>query len=50
MSEVEPSISGPPRRYYRITEAGQQALPRWRSIWQQTAEMVELHLKGVNRD
>ena len=50
MSEVEPSISGPPRRYYRITEAGRQALPRWRSIWQQTAEMVEVHLKGVNRD
>ena len=25
-SEVEPSVSGPPRRYYRITPQGRQAL------------------------
>jgi len=25
-SQVEPSVSGPPRRYYRITDAGREVL------------------------
>ena len=40
-SEVEPSISGPPRRYYRITEAGRDTLARWLRIWQQTKALVD---------
>ena len=40
-SEVEPSISGPPRRYYRITEAGRATLERWRRIWNQTKALVD---------
>jgi PadR family transcriptional regulator PadR len=40
-SEVEPSISGPPRRYYRITEVGRDTLARWLRIWQQTKALVD---------
>ena len=40
-SEVEPSVSGPPRRYYRITEAGRDTLSRWLQIWQQTKALVD---------
>ena len=28
-SEVEPSVQGPPRRYYRITPAGRRVLAEW---------------------
>jgi PadR family transcriptional regulator, regulatory protein PadR len=50
LSEVEPSVTGPPRRYYRITPDGRSTLRRWLDIWQQTCEMVEFHLKGVTLD
>ena len=40
-SEVEPSISGPPRRYYRITEAGRDTLARWLRIWKHTKALVD---------
>ena len=40
-SEVEPSVSGPPRRYYRITEVGRDTLARWLRIWQQTKTLVD---------
>jgi len=45
-SEVEPSVSGPPRRYYRITEAGRDTLKRWRKIWNQTKALVDTVAKG----
>jgi PadR family transcriptional regulator PadR len=35
-SMVEPSVSGPPRRYYSITPAGRDALGRWIDIWSNT--------------
>ena len=50
LSEVEPSVTGPPRRYYSITADGRSTLSRWLDIWQQTSEMVGFHLKGVNLD
>ena len=40
-SEVEASISGPPRRYYRITEDGRDTLKRWLRIWQQTKTLID---------
>lgn len=40
-SEVEESISGPPRRYYRITEDGRDTLKRWLRIWQQTKTLID---------
>ncbi|MDD5703258.1 MAG: PadR family transcriptional regulator [Dehalococcoidales bacterium] len=45
-SEVEPSISGPPRRYYRITETGRDTLERWRRIWRQTKALVDNVAEG----
>ena len=49
-SEVEPSVTGPPRRYYRITDPGRQALVKWTEIWEQTRELVEAVLKGGDDD
>jgi PadR family transcriptional regulator PadR len=45
-SEVEPSVSGPPRRYYRITKAGRDTLVRWRLIWNQTKALVDNVAEG----
>jgi len=45
-SQVEPSVSGPPRRYYRITEAGREVLAQWKSAWVSTRDFVESILKG----
>ena len=45
-SMVEPSVSGPPRRYYKITEAGRSALAEWLEIWKQTKQFVDANLKG----
>jgi PadR family transcriptional regulator PadR len=40
-SRVEPSLSGPPRRYYQITPAGRDALTRWAGIWRDTRDFVD---------
>lgn len=45
-SKVEPSVSGPPRRYYKITENGREALKEWVEIWKQTKKFVDANLKG----
>ena len=45
-SRVDPSISGPPRRYYTITSAGKQALENWVDIWTQTKSFVDSALGG----
>ena len=45
-STVEPSVSAPPRRYYKITEDGRAALAEWLEIWQQTKKFVDANLKG----
>ena len=44
-SRVEPSVAGPPRRYYKITESGRQALKRWTEIWGLTRAFVDTHLE-----
>jgi PadR family transcriptional regulator PadR len=49
-SRVEPSVSGPPRRYYTITEGGREALHRWRAIWDQTRSLVDRAIEGENDD
>ena len=46
-SSVEPSVAGPPRRYYRITEKGRAALGRWTEIWTASKEHVDSVLKGT---
>ena len=40
-SRVVPSYSGPPRRYYRITPLGRDALESWRSTWTATRDFVD---------
>lgn len=49
-SEVEPSVSGPPRRYYRITDAGRSTLKRWREMWDQMRSFVDTIMKGESDD
>jgi PadR family transcriptional regulator PadR len=40
-SRIVPSYAGPPRRYYRITEAGRGTLAEWRGIWRSTRDFVD---------
>ncbi len=40
-SRIVPSYAGPPRRYYRITEAGRATLSEWRGIWRSTRDFVD---------
>lgn len=44
-SEVEPSVSGPPRRYYRITPLGRKVLREWADAWGSTRRFVDSILK-----
>jgi PadR family transcriptional regulator PadR len=45
-SEIEPSVAGPPRRYYRITSLGQEVLTRWTETWTVTRRSVDAFLQG----
>lgn len=45
-SEVEPSVAGPPRRYYSTTEAGVEALTTWRQSWERTRGFIDAVLEG----
>jgi PadR family transcriptional regulator PadR len=49
-SEVEPSVTGPPRRYYRITDVGRQTLRQWVEIWKRTRAFVDSSLEGRHND
>lgn len=49
-SQVEPSVSGPPRRYYTITDLGRQTLDEWKNIWQQLKLFADSILEGVKHD
>ena len=40
-SRIVPSYSGPPRRYYRITDAGRAVLAQWSAIWTDTRNFVD---------
>lgn len=48
-SEVEPSVSGPPRRYYSITERGREALAAWKEAWERYRRTVDALLAGETR-
>jgi PadR family transcriptional regulator PadR len=45
-SMVEPSVAGPPRRYYAVTEAGRQAVVQWQQSWDRTRVFVDAVLEG----
>jgi PadR family transcriptional regulator PadR len=46
-SRVEPSVAGPPRRYYRITDEGRALLTAWSGVWGQTRDFVDRFLRGA---
>jgi PadR family transcriptional regulator len=46
VSEVEASLAGPPRRYYRITDGGRDTLTQWTLIWQRSKRFVDAVLEG----
>lgn len=46
-SRVVPSYSGPPRRYYRITDEGRAVLQQWSGIWRQTRDFVNRFIEGT---
>ena len=46
-SRVEPSVAGPPRRYYRITDEGRALLTAWSGVWSQTRDFVDRFLRGA---
>ena len=46
-SHVEPSVSGPPRRYYSITALGRAAADEWTVTWTATRKFVDSVLKGA---
>jgi PadR family transcriptional regulator PadR len=45
-SKVEPSVSGPPRRYYEITSDGRETLVTWQAVWKQMKSFVDRAIKG----
>ncbi len=45
-SRVEPSVSGPPRKYYSITEQGVSVLEDWKDVWSRTRDFVDGTLEG----
>jgi len=45
-SFVEPSVAGPPRRYYHITPLGREVLGAWSTEWRQTRDFVEMIVTG----
>jgi PadR family transcriptional regulator PadR len=49
-SSVEPSVSGPPRKYYTITDLGTQTLDEWMNIWEQFKAFADNVLEGSHND
>lgn len=47
-SRVEPSVAGPPRKYYTITDRGRAVLADWKSAWSHTRDFVDATLEGRN--
>lgn len=45
-SKVQPSVSGPPRRYYHITPLGHAALRERIAAWNATRDSVDKILQG----
>ncbi len=48
-SSVEPSVSGPPRRYYEITAEGKETLVIWQDVWRQMKSFVDRAIKGASK-
>ncbi len=48
ISSIEPSVAGPPRRYYQITKLGRAVHAQWLSHWIRTRNFVDqmLHISA----
>ena len=46
-STIEPSQSGPPRRYYTITKDGIEVLKSWTAIWNDTRTSIDAVLEDL---
>jgi len=40
-SHIEPSVSGPPRRYYSVTREGRVLLDEWSGVWRHVRDTVD---------
>jgi PadR family transcriptional regulator PadR len=49
-SQVDPSVTGPPRRYYKITPLGLKVLEQLTATWQNTKTFVDNLLTGESND
>lgn len=47
-SEMKPSNSGPPRKYYWLTQDGLKTLAAWKLIWKQSKSFVDSVLETVD--
>lgn len=47
-SQVVPSDSGPPRKYYQLTALGRRTVPLWRATWASTKAFVDTILESEN--
>ena len=47
-SRIEPSVAGPPRRYYAITDLGREVLREWLAAWNGTRDFVDSFVKDLN--
>ena len=45
-SRIVPSYSGPPRRYYRITDEGRTMFDQYRGVWRQTRDFVDRFIEA----
>ncbi|UNE61674.1 PadR family transcriptional regulator [Xanthomonas oryzae] len=45
---IEPSASGPPRRYYRITDSERDCLRDWTAAWRATRDSVDSVLEAIH--
>lgn len=46
-SKVDPSMAGPPRKYYRITEQGLLTLAELRKTWQRATRFIDSIMTGA---
>jgi PadR family transcriptional regulator, regulatory protein PadR len=49
-SRVDPSVTGPPRRYYKITKSGLDVLAQLADTWDKTKLFVDNILTGADYD
>jgi len=46
----EASNGGPPRKYYRASTRGREALRRWRDDWRRTRSAVDAVLQTTDKE